>query len=49
MASAAAYAWHQIYFDPSGRIRSAEGLAKTLLAYGAVFNAQLGGSSKLLS
>ena len=34
--------------DPFNRIRLAEGLAKILLIYGAVFNTPLNGFSKLL-
>ena len=44
MASAVVYTWRQVYLEPSGRIRLVEGLAETLLAYGAI----LSGFGKLL-
>ena len=47
MASAAAYAWRRIYLEPFSRIRSVEGLAKTLLAYRAILVNLLNSSSKL--
>ena len=43
LASTATCTWYRIRLDPSGRIRSAEGLAEISLARGTV----LDGSSKL--
>ena len=47
MASAVACAWRRIRLDPSGKIRSAEGLAEISLARGAVLVFLLDGFSKL--
>ena len=38
LASTAIYTWRRIYLNPFSRIRLVEGLAKILLAYGAVLN-----------
>ena len=46
LASITACAWRQIRLDPSGRIRSVEGLAEISLAHRAVFIALLNGFSE---